>query len=174
MAVVLAIEDDPAILDLITEYLIGEGYTVRRGYGDAALQSAQDSPPDLILLDMLMPGDTGIYQTAGENILNTIRHDPALQHIPVIVVTAWSEKAAHAVEMGADIALGKPFDLAYLGKVVKAAIGATPFPTDVTKARKRMATALDVADTAVIGVRAAAANLETAISAEGAPHEEKE
>lgn len=123
MATVLAIEDDPAIQDVITECLVGDGYTVRRGYGDAALASAQDDPPDLILLDMLMPGDAGIFQTAGENILNTIRHDPVLRGTPVIAITAWVEKAAAALAMGANDALVKPFPIADLSKMVKAAIG---------------------------------------------------
>lgn len=123
MATVLAIEDDPAIQDLITECLVGDGYTVRRGYGDAALQSAQDDPPDLILLDMLMPGETNGYQTAGENILHTIRHDPVLRGTPVIAITAWVEKAAAALAMGADDALVKPFPIADLAKKVQEAIG---------------------------------------------------
>lgn len=121
--VVLCAEDDPAIQQMITDCLTDQGYTVRRGYGESALADAQAHPPDLVLLDMWQPGDTGPYQTFGERFIATLKANPPTAHTPIIVVTAWDAPADKALALGAELHLRKPFDIDVLITAVKAAIG---------------------------------------------------
>ena len=101
MQTILIIDDDAAIGDLEQEVLEREGYAVQRAYsGTEVLLLLKDSRPDLVLLDLMLPG------LPGEEVL------PQLQGIPVIVVSA---KAS--VEDKVDLLLGgaadyltKPFD----------------------------------------------------------------
>lgn len=128
MAVVLAIEDDDAIQDLYTAALVDLGYTVRRGYGDAALAAAMRDPPDMILLDLMQPGEHGHYETFGEQALILLRRNDSTRDTPVLVVTAWAEKAQRALTLGADDALVKPFVLGALFAAVERAVGPPTAP----------------------------------------------
>ena len=83
---VLVVDDTPANLQLLSGMLKDCGYKVRLALnGELALQSARRSPPDLILLDINMPGLSG-YEVAGE-----LKRDPALAKIPVIFISALAE-----------------------------------------------------------------------------------
>lgn len=119
MATVLVIDDDRPTQVLYGKVLGRMGLTVRSGYGAAALASAKANPPNLILLDMLQPGHEGAFETVGENILHALRADPATRAVPVIVITAWEEKAAAAMAMGAVECLLKPFSIEVLAHVVE-------------------------------------------------------
>lgn len=121
--VILVIEDDRAIQEVLTWCFTGEGYAVRRGSGDSALASALADPPNLIILDLWMTGETGGFMSAGEYILNTIRHHKVLKHTPVIVVTARRDLVGDALLLGANRVLSKPFDILELSRLVNAAIG---------------------------------------------------
>lgn len=102
MKQILMIEDDPHIGDLLQEVLGKEGYGVTRAYsGTEALLVLQQQRPDLVLLDLMLPG------LSGEQLL------PKLQGIPAIVVSAKAD-----VQSKVDLLLGgaadyvtKPFDL---------------------------------------------------------------
>ena len=72
--------------------------------GPRALALARELHPDLIVLDLMLPGMSGI------EVLDVIRGDPELASIPVIVVTAWSHAEANALVAGADRFVPKPFD----------------------------------------------------------------
>lgn len=77
MAGILIVDDDASINDMISEALADEGYTVQKAYsGTEALMLLEQISPDLILLDLMLPG------LAGEELL------PRLKDIPVIVVSA--------------------------------------------------------------------------------------
>lgn len=77
MAGILIVDDDASINDMISEALADEGYTVHKAYsGTEALMLLEQISPDLILLDLMLPG------LAGEELL------PRLKEIPVIVVSA--------------------------------------------------------------------------------------
>ena len=77
MAGILIVDDDASINDMISEALADEGYTVHKAYsGTEALMLLEQISPDLILLDLMLPG------LAGEELL------PRLKDIPVIVVSA--------------------------------------------------------------------------------------
>jgi class 3 adenylate cyclase len=103
---VLAVDDTPANLALLAG-LLGDRYRVKVATtGAKALELALASAPDLILLDVMMPGLNG-YQ-----VLERIRADPRLRHIPVIMISAVDEieSVIRCVELGAEDYLPKPFN----------------------------------------------------------------
>ena len=80
---VLLVDDEPAAVDLLTQILQDEGYQVKGAYsGEEALRALEDSPQDIILLDLLMPGMDGF------EVIRRVKENPGLRNIPIIVVTA--------------------------------------------------------------------------------------
>jgi response regulator RpfG family c-di-GMP phosphodiesterase len=83
---ILAVDDTPALLRLLTNLLQDEGYEVRSALGgELALHAAKTNPPDLVLLDIRMPGMDG-YE-----VCRQLKADPATRDVPVIFVSAVSE-----------------------------------------------------------------------------------
>lgn len=83
---ILAVDDTPASLRLLTDLLKNEGYEVRSAInGELALHAAIDTPPDLILLDIRMPGMDG-YE-----VCRRVKAEASLRDVPVIFVSAASE-----------------------------------------------------------------------------------
>lgn len=102
----LLVDDTPANLALLND-LLRERYQLRIGTSGAkALELARSNPPDLILLDVVMPG------MGGPEVLQQIRSDPRLRHIPVVMVSAVDEMdtVIRCIELGADDYLTKPFN----------------------------------------------------------------
>lgn len=102
---VLVVDDNPQNVDLLLAYLEDlqcELLTARDGY--AALATVEQTPPDLILLDIMMPAMSG-YQAC-----ERLKNDPRTRDIPIIMVTALGEVGdiERAVEVGADDFLTKP------------------------------------------------------------------
>lgn len=101
MKTILIVDDDVCIGDMLQEVLVKEGYRAARAYsGTEALLYLSGNRPDLILLDLMLPG------LSGEELL------PLIEGIPVIVVSARSE-TAEKVDLllsGADDYITKPFD----------------------------------------------------------------
>ncbi len=80
---VLVVDDEPPAVDLITQLLQDEGYHVRGVYsGEEALRSLASEPPDIILLDLLMPGMDGF------EVIERIKAKEEWRDIPIVVVTA--------------------------------------------------------------------------------------
>ena len=106
MATVLLAEDDADIRFLVTFKLKQAGYQVR-GFGDglSALADAREHPPDLAVLDIMMPGMSGL------EVCQELRKDPATANIPVIILTALAQEAdiAAGIAAGADDYIVKPF-----------------------------------------------------------------
>ena len=102
MAEIMIIDDDTHISDMLCEVLLGEGYTVSKAYsGTEALMLLSVRKPDLILLDLMLPG------LNGEELIKSIKD------IPVIVVsakTATSDKVGLLLSGAADY-MTKPFDI---------------------------------------------------------------
>ncbi len=101
MAAILVVDDDPNIGNLLEELLSKEGYSVSRAYsGTEAILRLQKSKPDLVLLDMMLPG------LSGEDVL------PYLKGIPVIVVSAKADidDKVGMLLRGASDYVTKPFD----------------------------------------------------------------
>jgi putative two-component system response regulator len=107
-ATVLVVDDTVDNLRVLGEILELDGHEVRVATsGQQALDTARQAPPDLILLDVMMPGLDG-YAT-----LSLLRADPATASVPVIFLTALDNEAdeARGLELGASDFLSKPFKL---------------------------------------------------------------
>ena len=103
---ILVAEDDRDIADLIAHYLHKQGWTTHiAGAGDDALAYARRQPVDLVILDVMLPGLSGL------EICRALRADKATEDVPIIMVTARAEETERIVglEIGADDYLAKPF-----------------------------------------------------------------
>jgi len=102
---ILVVDDTPANVKLLEDMLAYHGFHVEAAAdGETALASIHASPPDLLFLDLNIPG------TPGTGVLETVRSDPALADVRVIVVTAAGEESrAEALRLGADEYFTKPF-----------------------------------------------------------------
>ena len=79
----LLVEDDPALSELLEYRFASEGYDVRvTGDGDEALVLAADEAPDLVILDWMIEGTSGI------EVCRRLRRDKATAHVPIIMLTA--------------------------------------------------------------------------------------
>ena len=107
MSRILVVEDEKDIAELIAMYLHRAGHTVESiGSGAAAMVKAKESPPpDLIVLDLMLPGMDGLL------VCQALRGDPATAAIPIIMLTARGEEADRiaGLELGADDYVTKPF-----------------------------------------------------------------
>ena len=113
---VLVIEDDPTVADVVSRYLSREGYSVAvSGDGRAGLRSALESTPDLVVLDLMLPGLSGV------EVLAELRKATP---VPVIMLTALSREVdrVSGLEMGADDYVAKPFSPRELTARVKAVL----------------------------------------------------
>jgi two-component system, OmpR family, alkaline phosphatase synthesis response regulator PhoP len=100
---VLVVDDEPGIVEVVEDYLRGAGFTVTTAAdGEAAVASARARPPDLIVLDLGLPGLDGL------DVARTLRRDSA---VPIIMLTARGEETDRVLglELGADDYLVKPF-----------------------------------------------------------------
>jgi len=103
---ILAVDDTPASLKLLADLLAEEGYQVRAALsGELALNAAINNPPELILLDICMPGMDGF------EVCRQLKANPKTQGIPVIFVSAISEtvEKVQGFELGAVDFVTKPF-----------------------------------------------------------------
>ncbi len=106
MSRVLVVEDDKDIADLIAHYLQKAGYGVdAAASGTAALRRVKEAPPDLIILDLMLPGMDGLL------VCQSLRGDPVTAAIPIIMLTARGEESERVtgLELGADDYVTKPF-----------------------------------------------------------------
>jgi two-component system cell cycle response regulator DivK len=105
---------------LLRDLLTSFGYELTEALtGEEGLTAAAASPPDLILMDIQLPGIDG-YETT-----RRIKSNPALQHIPVIAVTSYalSGDDVKAFAAGCDAYVTKPFDPAELLEKIKGYLG---------------------------------------------------
>ena len=103
---VLVVEDDRDIADLVAHYLGRAGFSVDiTASGSDALSRIASKPPDLLILDLMLP------QVGGLDICRTLRNQPSTAGMPIIMLTARGEESERIVglEMGADDYLAKPF-----------------------------------------------------------------
>jgi len=102
----LITDDEPEIRAVLSELLSDDYTTAQAGSGEEAVEVARRDQPDLVILDIMMPGIDGI-QT-----LELLRNDPLTRHIPVMMLTAANQKEqrVNAFNLGADDFLSKPFD----------------------------------------------------------------
>ena len=112
VATILVCDDDPSLRELVRAVLGSEYRFIEAADGTEALTAARELAPDLIVLDVMLPGLSGI------EVLETIRSDPKLKDMLVVVITAWSHAEVEAQVAGADRFVPKPFDPDELSNVV--------------------------------------------------------
>jgi len=103
---VLIVEDEPDIRDLLAFHLEREGYQVSKcRTGADALRQVRALPPDLVLLDLMLPEVNGL------EVCRRLRRDPATASLPIVMLTAKGEELDRVLglELGADDYVVKPF-----------------------------------------------------------------
>ncbi|MFQ5640744.1 MAG: response regulator [bacterium] len=103
---ILVVEDEADILDLVAYHLEQAGYHVHKAEaGDKALDVVEQISPDLIILDLMLPG------LSGTEVCKILKQEKNTRHIPIIMLTAKSEEIDRVVgfELGADDYVTKPF-----------------------------------------------------------------
>lgn len=133
MTRILVVDDEPSILNLVSAYLKPEGYEVYTAAdGNAGLQAARAFRPDLIILDVMLPGMDGV------ELLSRLRRESDAY---VIMLTARTEETDKIVglSVGADDYVTKPFSPRELVARVKAALRRLKMPADVGAEQGRLA-----------------------------------
>ncbi len=110
---ILVCDDDPSLRELVRAVLGPRYRFVEAADGVEALALAREDRPDLIVLDVMLPGLSGI------EVLEQLRDDAALRSLPVVVITAWSHAEVEAHVAGADRFVSKPFDPDLLSAAVE-------------------------------------------------------
>lgn len=113
---ILIVDDMPENAMVLRSFLAPMGYHIDAvTRGEDALTMVEKNPPDVILLDIMMPGMNGF------EVCRRLKQDPETQHIPVVIITGMSDKETNieAVKSGADDFLIKPFDRILLEARIK-------------------------------------------------------
>ena len=124
METVLVVDDEPTLREVVVRYLERAGYrALEAGDGDEAEALLRNRPPDLVILDLMLPGTDGL------ELCRRIRADSAL---PVIMLTARGEEADWIVglELGADDYVTKPFSPRELVARVRTVLRRTNGPVE--------------------------------------------
>jgi CheY-like chemotaxis protein len=102
---ILIVEDHPTMREAMRLVLEGEGFVIDEASdGETALSMIRDDPPDLVFLDLNIPG------ASGAEVLTALKSDPATSNVRVIIVTATGEEGRERIiKLGADEYFTKPF-----------------------------------------------------------------
>ena len=136
---IVVIEDEPDILELLQFNLSREGYEVASaGTGNEGLATVRRETPDLVLLDLLLPGVDGL------DVCRQLRSDPETREVPIIMVTAKGEESdvVLGLGLGADDYVQKPFSPRELIARVRAVLRRTHGPGDEPSAARLVRGAL--------------------------------
>lgn len=117
---VLLIEDEPNIIEAISFILTRDGFTVHTHEdGASALTKIKSTPPDMIILDVMLPGQSGF------EVLQQVRADPDVGKTPVLMLTARGQTKDRetALRLGADQFMTKPFSNTEVRDAVRAMVG---------------------------------------------------
>ena len=116
---IAVVEDEPDLAEVVRYNLVREGFQVDvHGRGATALEAVRRRPPDLIVLDLMLPGLDGLELT------RALKRDAATARIPLVMLTARSEEVDRVVglELGADDYVSKPFSPRELTLRIKAVL----------------------------------------------------
>jgi CheY-like chemotaxis protein len=114
-ASILVVDDDPEIVTLLSTRLGKRGYKVTTASdGASAIAQAKKGKPDIMLLDVMMPGKSGW------EVARALKQDPATSSIKIVMVTAIGEHVNEITSpiQGADAHIDKPFEFEKLEKVI--------------------------------------------------------
>jgi DNA-binding response OmpR family regulator len=116
---ILICEDEEALRELVRA-ILGPDYTfAEASEGDEALALIRDLRPDLVVLDLMLPGKSGL------EVLSELRSDSASDGTPVVVVTAWTHAEEAVLAAGADRFISKPFEPDTLQSTVEELLAAS-------------------------------------------------
>lgn len=114
-ASILVVDDDPEIVSMLTTRLTARGYSVSTASdGHRAIELAKRERPDVILLDVMMPGKSGW------EVARSLKQDPITQSIKIVMVTAIGQQVNEITSplYGADAHVDKPFEFEKLEKII--------------------------------------------------------
>jgi CheY-like chemotaxis protein len=117
---ILVVDDNPTNLKLACDVLEWSGYEVSRAVdAERALEEIEKSPPDLVLMDISLPGMDGLTLT------RKLKGDPATSHIPVVALTASAMKGDEQkmLDAGCDGYISKPIDTRVFASQVAECLG---------------------------------------------------
>ena len=108
-------DDDPNVTGVVARYLTFQGFEVRTvANGAEAVDVVLADPPDLLLIDIMMP------EVDGLEAVRRIRSEASLASLPILVFSALSEKSDEVVAAGADGLITKPYNLPDLVERIRA------------------------------------------------------
>ena len=113
---VMIVEDEPYIVESLEFLLSRDGFRVTsQSDGDQAMRDILNDPPDVLVLDAMLPGRSGF------DILREVRNTPAVQSLPVLMLTAKGQQSAaeDAKKSGVSLFMTKPFSNAELVDAVR-------------------------------------------------------
>ncbi len=128
---ILVVDDEKLNVELLEGFLSRKYEVVKAYNGKEALLEVEKNPPDLILLDIMMPGMTG-YE-----VCMKLKGDKKTLHIPIVMVTALTEKIK-GIESGADDFLTKPVDMNELMVRVKSLLRIKYYHDSLLEEQKRL------------------------------------
>lgn len=105
---ILVVDDEPDLVELVRHHLVREHYdVVTAADGEAGLAEARRKVPDLVVLDLMLPGIDGL------EVCRRLRSDARTQHVPIVMLTAKGEEsdAVIGLAQGADDYVRKPFGM---------------------------------------------------------------
>src|SRR3954451_18713814 len=120
-AKILVVDDDPDIVAMLETRLAKRGYVVSTAYdGNKAIELAKRELPDLVLLDVMMPGKSGW------EVARALKQDPVTTNVKIVMVSAIGEKTNEitAPIYGADAHVDKPFEFETLERVIASLLSA--------------------------------------------------
>jgi CheY-like chemotaxis protein len=122
---VLVADDEPLTAEMLALIFAFRGYEVTCAYdGAEALRRAREQKPDVLLLDVMMPG------LEGDEVTRCLRGDPEFATRPVVLLSSADESEVAWREAGADMFIRKPVDIVNLPDVVAALMPTDPLPPD--------------------------------------------
>ncbi len=116
---ILLVDDDPVIVRLLQINFRLEGYDVdTASRGDEALERVRSNPPDVVVLDVMMPG------LDGWEVARRLKENESVRHIPLVFLSARAqdEDRQRGYALGVDEYVTKPFDPAHLVEIVRRAL----------------------------------------------------
>jgi CheY-like chemotaxis protein len=116
---VLVVDDDPAILEICSDLLQTEGYTVMVATnGQQALEQIRTEPPQVVLMDIMMPVLDGV------EACRQVKANPATADIPVVLMSARTNLTRQSQDLAsADALVAKPFDIDHLLNTIHDLVG---------------------------------------------------